>query len=49
MFDYTLIIVGLVCRIKENNNVVEEIMKDDFDEGVENEKGGRRLRLDVWQ
>ena len=49
MFDYTFIIIGLVCRIEENNNVVEPIINDDFDEGVENEKGGRCLRSDVWQ
>lgn len=31
---FTLIIVDLMCRMDENNNVVEEIMKDDFEEGV---------------
>lgn len=35
--------------MEENNNVVEEIMEDDYDEGFENEKGGRRLRSNVWQ
>ena len=33
--------------MEENNNVVEETVKDDFEEGVENEKGGRCLKSDV--
>ena len=49
LFDYKLTKVRLVCRMEENNNVVEETMNDDFEEGIENEKGGRRLRSDVWQ
>ena len=24
---------GLVCKMEENNNVIREIMKDDFEEG----------------
>lgn len=39
--------VGLVCRIEENNNGVEEIMKDDFEKGAKNEKRGKRLRSNV--
>ena len=35
--------------MEENNNVVKEIMEDDFDESVENEKGGKHLRSNVWQ
>lgn len=35
--------------MEENNNVVEEIMKDDFEEGVQNEKKGKYLRSNVWE
>ena len=27
-----------MCRMEENNNVIEEIITDNFEEGVENKK-----------
>lgn len=43
-----MIIVGLMYRMEENNNGKEEIMKDDFKEGAQNEKRSGCLKSDVW-
>lgn len=34
--------------MEENNNDVEEIRKDNFQDGVQNEKSGRHLRSNLW-
>lgn len=46
---YTSIIVDFMCRMEENNNDVDEIMKDDFEEGDQNEKRVKHLKSDVCE